>query len=124
MGVESEHLKNVEDSISWYEKAYKNMDQNGFVDDRLYQQFKKAHQKAQDNYISQNIKNQKRKNLSQDLGLNTILNKSDSLTKTVVKKKPRINSGTALSRTQSSFILKDNQLMAKTWGVSPASREK
>jgi hypothetical protein len=48
MGVEEEHLKNIEDAISWYDKAYKNMEENDCVDEKLYQSFKKAFQKAQD----------------------------------------------------------------------------
>jgi Tetratricopeptide repeat. len=48
MGVEEEHMKNLDDALHWYEKAYQTLEEHGSVDEKLYKQFKAAHAKAQD----------------------------------------------------------------------------
>ncbi len=50
MGVEEEHMKNLDDALHWYEKACQTLEQHGSIEDKLYKQFKAAHAKAQDVY--------------------------------------------------------------------------
>jgi len=48
IGSEEEHLKNFNNSLNWYQKAYSVMDEYGIVDEKLYNKFKTGHQTAQD----------------------------------------------------------------------------
>jgi hypothetical protein len=48
MGVEEEHIENLEEALSWYEKSYRTLQENGVVDENLFKKFKAAHIAAQD----------------------------------------------------------------------------
>ncbi len=48
LGAEEEHLKNFNNALSWYEKAYLVFDEHGIVDEKLYNKFKNVFLAAHD----------------------------------------------------------------------------
>jgi len=48
MGVEEEHIGNLEEALPWYEKSYKVLQEYSVIDENLSKKFRAAHIAAQD----------------------------------------------------------------------------